>query len=85
MSFFIESFESGNDSLVSIGEKVLYNQAKDSSELRNKLDSQGSEGVWVGLRSVSNESVIATESGVIKCFAITIARTSASQVNSSQR
>ena len=53
-----------NRNVAEFGQKVLYLQANSAG--KNKLDVRWQEGVWLGIRDESGESVVGTATGVVK-------------------
>ena len=53
------------NSVVEFGESVMYLKA--GSKGRDKLDCRWEQGVWLGMRLETGESVIGTDLGVVKC------------------
>ena len=52
--------------LAIFGEKVLYKGSRDKKRPMRKIDSEWHEGVWLGVRGRTGESIIGSKWGVIK-------------------
>ena len=48
------------------GEKIMYMTSKNTSKSAPKADAKFHDGVWLGLRMKSDESIVGTPNGVIK-------------------
>jgi hypothetical protein len=59
-----------NDKVAAIGEKVWQKKAQHDKERADQLKVEWEEGIWLGRARESNETVIATERGVMRACAI---------------
>ncbi|MDA8582760.1 hypothetical protein N9L68_00975 [bacterium] len=59
-----------NSLVIPFGEAVLYKELKSSGGPSNKLQSTWHDGIWLGQADKSNESLIGTEGGVIRSWAV---------------
>ena len=52
------------------GEKIMYMTSKNRSKSGPKADAKFHDGIWLGLRMKSDESIIGTPNGVIKATTV---------------
>ena len=54
------------EALAEFGEKIMYMTSKNMSKSAPKVDTRFHDGIWLGLRTKSDESIIRTSGGVVK-------------------
>ena len=52
--------------IAEFGQKIMYMTSKNTSKSAPKADAKFQDGIWLGLRTRSDESIIGTPNGVIK-------------------
>ena len=56
--------------VVPFGEVVCYKELSDGSNKENKLECKWQEGIWLGHAARTTETIIGTQEGVVKAWAI---------------
>ena len=56
--------------VVPFGETVWYKEIRDGNDRKNKFESEERLGVWLGHTRDTNETLVGTEKGVIRAYAI---------------
>ena len=52
------------------GEMVWYRELRENKERRDKFSTEWKEGIWLGHSRNSNETLVGTDDGVVRAFAI---------------
>ena len=56
--------------IAEFGERVIYKERTGEGGLRNKGESDWKDGIWLGLADRTNETLISTEAGIVKTYAV---------------